>query len=92
MATIRYRGEDRELRIGNAALMRYEQAGGDLQRLIDGKAPVTEAVTLVCSALGLPGDPVDHADDLPPLTALVEAVKVALDEAGLTDTEDAPGE
>jgi len=72
--TITYGGHPRQLpaRLTNSILMRYEEAGGSLSNL--GKAPATEAVKLACAALDLTGDPATHADLLPPLPELIEAL------------------
>jgi hypothetical protein len=88
-ATIKHAGELKQLKFGNAALMRFERLGGDLSKF--GEQPFTQAVSLVCAALALPGDPLDHADDLPPLTELIAVVKIALENSGLTGAA-TPGE
>ena len=75
--TISYRGEDRPLKIGNAAMMRFSRLGGSLEKLE--ADPVTQAITLACAALGLEGDPIDHADDFPPVFQLVEPIKAAVE-------------
>ena len=86
--TILHKGQPREIVIGNAAMMRFRRLGGSLEKLEAN--PIDEAVTLACAALDLPGDPIDHADDFPPVPkfaeALVEAVRIYMGEA------DAPGE
>ena len=88
--TILYKGEERILpKIGNSVLMRFEQQGGRLAKFEE--QPLTTAVTLIACALGLPGDPLDHADDLPPFTELAAIVKDALESSGLTNTDE-PGE
>ena len=88
--TIVYKGAERILpKIGNRVLMRFEQQGGSLAKFEE--QPLTTAVTLIACALGLPGDPLDHADDLPPFNELAAIVKDALELSGLTTT-DAPGE
>lgn len=88
--TILYKGEERILpKIGNKVLMRFERQGGSLAKFEE--QPLTTAITLIACALGLPGDPLDHADDLPPFTELAGIVKNALETSGLT-TADEPGE
>lgn len=86
--TIRYKGELRELVIGNGAFMRFRRMGGDLTQLE--ADPISQAITLACAALQLPGDPLDHADDFPPIPQwadqVMQAVKIYMGEA------DTPGE
>ena len=89
--TIAYKGDLRTVpTIGNKVLMQFERQGGRLSELE--QLPVTTAVTLICCALGLPGDPIDHADDLPSLKVIAQTVKAALEASGLTGDEDEPGE
>lgn len=73
-STILYAGEPRPLppSLRNSHLMRYEASGGSLANL--GKSPATEAVKLACAVLALPGEPEAHADLLPPLPELIEAL------------------
>ena len=80
MATIRYKGKDVELKLSNRTLMKYEMNGGSFAKYEE--EPVSQSVKLVCAALDLDGDPLDHADDLPPLTELAEVMKEALDDSG----------
>ena len=75
--TITYKGERRELVIGNAAMMRFSRLGGSLEKLETD--PVTQTITLACAALNLQGDPIDHADDFPPVFQLVEPIKQAVE-------------
>lgn len=75
--TITYKGELRELKIGNAAMMRFSRLGGSLDKLE--ADPVTQAITLACAALDLKGDPIDHADDFPPVFEMVEPIKTAVE-------------
>jgi len=88
--TILYKGQERLLpKISNKVLMRFEREGGTLAKFEE--QPLTTAVTLIACALGLPGDPLDHADDLPPFTDLAVIVKDALESSGLTAVDE-PGE
>lgn len=86
--TITHAGQLREMRIGNAAFIRFQRLGGDFQKLESD--PVGQAITLACAALDLPGDPLDHADDFPPIPQwadqVMRAVKIYMGEA------DTPGE
>ena len=74
MNTITYKGVPRDLpaTLKNSHLMRYEALGGKLQQFA--AQPATEAVLLACAVLDLKGDPLTHADDLPPLVDLIEAL------------------
>lgn len=74
---IAYKGESRELKIGNAAMMRFSRLGGSFEKLESD--PVEQAITLACAALGLTGDPIDHADDFPPLAQLADPIKQAME-------------
>ena len=78
MPTIIYKGEARELpaTLKNSALMRFEEAGGSLASF--SASPATQAVKLACAVLHLPGDPEQHADDLPALPELIEALSPLL--------------
>ena len=80
MANIRYKGKDVELKLSNKTMMKFEMNGGSFAKYE--AEPVSQSVKLVCAALGLEGDPLDHADDLPPLAELAEVMKEALDESG----------
>ena len=74
MPTITYKGEARELPpvLKNSALMRFEESGGSLTSFA--ASPATQAVKLACAVLRLPGAPESHADDLPDLPELIEAL------------------
>lgn len=80
MATITYKGEEREISINNRALMKYEMMGGSFSKFEVN--PVSESVKLCCAALDLPGDPIDHANDLPSIQDLAEIMKDALSSSG----------
>ena len=82
MATIKYKGEEKEVILDNKCLMKFEQAGGSFNEFET--KPWSTSVTLMCSALGLEGNPADHANDLPPLKDLSDVLQQALDESGLT--------
>ncbi|NBT33032.1 MAG: hypothetical protein EBT13_14320 [Rhodobacteraceae bacterium] len=84
--TIQYKGEIRPLVIGNAAMMRFARLGGQLDQLE--RDPVTQAITLACAALDLPGDPIDHADHFPPVGHLADAIRQAVE----IYNDGAPGE
>ncbi len=75
--TITYKGTLHKLRIGNAAMMRFSRLGGDLAALES--EPVEQAITLACAALDLPGDPIDHADDFPPVAQFADMIKKAIE-------------
>ena len=82
MPTITYKGEARELpaTLKNSALMRFEEAGGSFSAF--SASPATQAVKLACAVLNLPGDPEQHADDLPALPELIEALSPLLSTYG----------
>lgn len=83
MATIKYKGEEKEIAIDNRTLLAFEMKGGDFNQF--NVEPVTAAITLACAALGLEGNILDHANDLPPLAELVEVMKDAMQESGFGD-------
>jgi hypothetical protein len=56
--------------------MRFKRLGGDLAALETD--PVSQAITLLCAALKLPGDPIDHADDFPPVAKVAESIGLAV--------------
>ena len=86
--TITYKGELRELRIGNAAMMRFTRLGGQLDKME--ADPIGQGITMLCAILDLPGDPLDHADDFPTIPHAVEALKGAI--SGYTGEQVSPGE
>jgi hypothetical protein len=85
MATIKYKGKETEIKIDNRAMMKFEMNGGSLSDFES--KPVSCAVTLACACLDLDGDPLDHANDLPPLTEIAESVKEAMEESGLNGVD-----
>lgn len=86
MATIKYKGEDTEIVIDNRTMMRFELNGGSLTDFET--KPVSCSITLACASLGLEGDPLDHANDLPPIAEIAEAVKLAMEESGLNNQQE----
>jgi len=86
--TITYKGELRELRLGNAAFMRFRRLGGDLAKL--DADPIDQAITLACAMLDLPGDPIDHADGFAPVPQWADQLTAAV--RGYLGDADAPGE
>ena len=74
--TIKYKGKDCELKITNSAMMRFSRLGGDIKKLESD--PVAQAITLVCAALDLKGDPIDHADHFPAVGQMGNALEAAL--------------
>lgn len=74
---ITYKGKPHTLKITNATMMRFTRAGGDFKQLESD--PVAQAITLLCAALNLPGDPIDHADDFPPISQVVDGIKFAIE-------------
>tara|TARA_B100002019_G_scaffold289988_2_gene306742 strand:+ start:313 stop:594 length:282 start_codon:yes stop_codon:yes gene_type:complete len=88
MAKILYKGEEREIKIDNKSMMRFEMNGGSLSDFES--KPVSCAVNLACACLDLEGDPLDHANDLPPLSDIAEAVKSAMEESGLNGVDVSP--
>lgn len=85
---IYYKGERIELKVTNSVLMRFKRLGGDLAALETD--PVSQAITLLCAALKLTGDPIDHADDFPPVAKIAEPIAQAV--ARYNGEADAPGE
>jgi len=80
MAKIKYKGEEKELKITNRAMMAFELSGGNIKDFETN--PVSSAIKLACACLKLQGDPLDHADDLPPLVEISEAITQAMTESG----------
>lgn len=85
---ISYKGERVPLVITNSVLMRFKRLGGDLAALESD--PVSQAITLVCAALKLQGDPIDHADDFPPVARIAPLIAQAV--AEYNGEGEAPGE
>lgn len=74
---ITYKGEQHPLKITNAVFIRFTRLGGSLQNLETD--PVGEAITLLCAVLDLKGDPLEHADNFPPVPAIVQDVLDAVE-------------
>lgn len=85
---IYYKGERVPLEIKNSVLMRFKRMGGDLAALESD--PISQAITLLCAALKLDGDPIDHADDFPPVAQVAESIGQAV--ARYNGEADVPGE
>ena len=81
MASITYKQEEVEVKITNKVLMKFELGGNSMSDFET--KPVSASITLACCCLGLDGDPLDHADDLPPLNELAEQIRVIMEESGL---------
>ena len=86
MATIKYKGEQRDIKITNKVMMSFELSGGKLTDFETN--PVTSAIKLACAGLGLKGDPLDHADDFGSLTDISESIKDAMNESGIGEEMD----
>ena len=86
MATIKYKGKDKEIKIDNKSLMAFELAGGSLGSFEE--SPISNSVKLICACLGLKGDPLDHANDLPPLQELSQQIAIAMEESGLSGEQE----
>lgn len=82
MAKINYKGKEVDIALTNRSLMQFEMSGGNLNGFES--QPISSSILLACACLKLDGDPLDHADDLPPLAELAEAMKVVVEESGLT--------
>ena len=82
MAKIKYKGEEKNIVVDNKAIMLFEINGGSIAEF-DSK-PIARSISLACACLGLKGDPLDHANDLPPMAELAESIKEAMAESGLT--------
>lgn len=87
MAKITYKGEQVDLKITNKTMMKFEMAGGSFSDF--SSAPISQSIKFVCAALGLEGDPCDHADDFGKISDVSEAIKNALEESGFSEAEDA---
>lgn len=86
MAKITYKGEQVDLKITNKTMMKFEMAGGSFSDF--SSAPISQSIKFVCAALGLEGDPCDHADDFGKMTDISEAIKTALEESGFSSSEE----
>ena len=86
MAKITYKGEQVDLKITNKTMMKFEMAGGSFSDF--SSAPISQSIKFVCAALGLEGDPCDHADDFGKMTDISEAIKTALEESGFSASEE----
>lgn len=84
MTQIQYKGKAHQLNINNGTLLRFERAGGQFSKLQD--QPISQMMLLLCAALQLDGDPVEHADHFPPLAELMPVLQTALEDSGFTDT------
>lgn len=84
MATITYKGKEKEIKIDNRAIMQFEMMGGNLASFE--KQPVSSAIMLACAALGLKGDPLDHANHLPAMSLLPAVIQEAMKESGLNES------
>lgn len=83
MAKITHKGKEVDLIITNKTMMKFEMGGGSFQDFE--KAPISQSIQFVCSALGLEGDPIEHADDFGSLNEIAESIKDALGESGFSD-------
>lgn len=90
MAKIKYKGKQVEAKIDNRAMMKFELNGGSIGQFET--QPITASINLACACLGLEGDPLEHANDLPPIKELPAIMKVIIDESGLNKTEEDEGE
>lgn len=86
MAKIQYNGEEKDFTINNGVLMRFESLGGSLSLFKD--QPVSQSIKLACASLELQGDPLDHANLLPPATKLAPLMKDALVESGFIEEDE----
>jgi len=82
MAKITYKGKEQEIKVDNKAIMLFEINGGNIADF-DTK-PIASSISLACACLGLTGDPLEHANDLPPMAELAESIKEAMAESGLS--------
>lgn len=85
MAKIQHKGEEKEIKIDNRTLLAFEMRGGSFSSFES--QPVLQSMLLACAALGLKGDPLDHANDLPALNELSEVMQEALAESGFVEGE-----
>jgi|TARA_R100000482_G_C5132509_1_gene153149 hypothetical protein len=86
MAKIKYKGKKVEAKIDNRAMMKFELNGGTIGQFET--QPITASINLACACLGLEGDPLDHANDLPNLNELPAIMRDIIEESGLNKTED----
>lgn len=83
MAKIKYKGKERELKIDNRSMMKFEMQGGSLADFES--KPIASSIQLACACLDLNGDPLDHANHLPPLKELPIIMQQAIEESGFLD-------
>ena len=86
MATIKYKGKEKEIKIDNRAMMKFELDGGSMSDFET--HPISASIRLACACLNLEGDPLDHANHLPPLKELPEVMQQAIQESGFLDVEE----
>lgn len=84
MAEIKYKGQIKEYTITNKVMMKFEMAGGSFVNFES--QPISQSIIFICCALGLEGDPIDHADDFEGLPEIAESIKSALDESGFSNS------
>lgn len=85
MAKINYKGKEVEIKVNNRALMLFELNGGSMSDFET--KPVSASITLACACLGLEGNPLDHANDLPSLNEMAGIIKEAMDESGIGEAK-----
>jgi len=83
MTSVKYKNKTVPIKIGNRAMVLYEETGMSLRDF--DTSPAKAAITMVKCALGLKQSAADVADDLPPLKELVGTVVEALKESGWID-------
>ena len=86
MAKIKYKGKEKEAKIDNRAMMKFELGGGTIAQFET--QPISASIQLACACLNLDGDPLDHATALPPLSELPQIMKLIIDESGLLKDSD----
>tara|TARA_R100000773_G_scaffold18445_1_gene16696 strand:- start:9619 stop:9915 length:297 start_codon:yes stop_codon:yes gene_type:complete len=90
MAKIKYKGKDKEIKLDNRAMMKFELDGGSMAEFET--HPISASIRLACACLNLEGDPLDHANHLPALKELPEVMQAVIKEAGFTQGEEEESE
>ena len=86
MAKIKYKGKEKEIELDNRAMMKFELDGGAMSDFET--HPIYASIRLACACLNLEGDPLDHANYLPPLKELPIVMQQAIEESGFIDKEE----
>ena len=86
MAKIKYDGKLVSIKLDNRAMMKFELEGGSISDFES--HPISASIRLACACLNLSGDPLEHANLLPPLKELPLVMQKVIAESGFLDVEE----